>query len=221
MDKNTNNSPGADNSGSSEDPLRDGVPPPTRNFAATRKVLLALLLVSLALPALCLAGYGYYDYQRRYADAVTASERSTRVAEEQALKVMDLNAELVSRIEEQLGDATDAEIRDNELAIHEKLNAIAGGFPQVAAVSAFGDRGNLLVSSRFFPVPKINISQREDFIVSKRLSPEQYVSRPMAASVSGASVFNIVKARSATDGTFLGTVSVAIRRDYFIGFIRS
>jgi hypothetical protein len=196
----------------------DALPPPSRNFAATRRVLLALAAISVLVPVLCLAIYGYYDYQRRYADSVAASERSSRVAEEQARKVMDLNAELVSRAEELLGNENDVQLRNNEAAIHAKLNAIAGGFPQVAAVSAFGKTGDLLVSSSFFPVPRINIDNRDDFAVARRFRHEQYISRPMLASVSRTSVFNIVRARNASDGTFLGTVSVAIRRDYMVGF---
>lgn len=208
---------GSDPSDETPDGL-DALPPPSRNFAATRKVLLSLVAISVLVPGLCLAGYGYYDYQRRYADSVAASERASRVAEEQARKVMDLNAELVSRVEELLGNGTDAQVRNNEGAIHAKLNAVAGGFPQVAAVSAFGNTGDLLVSSRFFPVPRINIGTRDDFVVARRFRHEQYISRPLAASVSGTSVFNIAKARSAPDGTFLGTVGVAIRRDYMVGF---
>ena len=44
-------------------------PMPSRNFAATRRVLLIVLAVSIAFPLACLAGYGYFDYQRRIADS--------------------------------------------------------------------------------------------------------------------------------------------------------
>ncbi|BCG05463.1 hybrid sensor histidine kinase/response regulator (plasmid) [Paraburkholderia sp. PGU19] len=213
-----NNSPAAFSPHLADNPDADELPPPSRDFAGERKMLFVLLAASVLLPLICLAGYGYYDFQRRFADAVADSERSVRVAEEQALKVMDLNAELVSRIEEVLDDTPGTEVHNDEAPLHRRLGAIAGGFPQVAAISIFGESGSLLVSSRFFPVPPINVSQREDFLAARHLSPEQYFSQPMAASVSGASVFNIVKARTASDGTFLGTVSIALRRDYFIGF---
>ncbi|OUL83299.1 hybrid sensor histidine kinase/response regulator [Paraburkholderia hospita] len=216
--QNMNNGPAAPGADIPDDAVREGPPLPTRNFLATRRRLVFLLALSVLVPVVCLSGYGYYDYQRRYSDAVAISERAARVAEEQALKVMDLNTELVSRVEDLLGEMPDHKVRGNEAAIHERLNVFVGGFPQVAAISAFGGSGDLLVSSRFFPVPSVNVAKRDDFIAARNYRPEQYISKPMKASVSGARVFNTAKARTAADGKFLGTVSVALRRDYFVGF---
>src|SRR5689334_103152 len=213
---NSPEAPGRDHAGERSSP--DGLPPPARDFGGARKVLFLLLAVSIFVPAICLAGYGYYDFERRYADPVAESERSVRVAEEHAVKVMDLNAELVSRVEELLANASAEQVHDDERPLHSKLLTIAGGFPQVAAISVFGDMGKLLVSSRFFPVPPVSVAKREYFLAARQFSPEQHVSQPMAASVSGARVFNVAKARTGSDGGFLGTVSVAIRRDYFNNF---
>ncbi|MBN3753634.1 response regulator [Paraburkholderia sp. Tr-20389] len=199
-------------------PTGSGHALPSRNFARTRRVLLFMLVVTVIVPIAGLAGYGYYNYQQRYNDAVESSERMSRVGEEQALKVMDLNAELVSRVEELLGDMTDARIAADESALHQRLSRIAGGFPQVAAISSFGPSGRLLVSSRFFPAPAVNIRNRDDFLNARQYQPESYVSLPMQASVSKASVFNVTDARVAADGRFLGVVSVALRRDYFSSF---
>ncbi|MBN3765248.1 hybrid sensor histidine kinase/response regulator [Burkholderia sp. Ac-20365] len=191
---------------------------PSRNFARARKVLLFILAVTVAVPLGCLAGYGYYTYKQRYNNAVEASERMSRVAQEQALKVMDLNTELVSRVDELLADQTDEQIVRDQADIHRRLEKIAGGFPQVAAISAFGTSGQLLVSSRFYPVPAVNIQTRDDFINARHYQPEAYVSLPMQASVSKVSVFNVAQARRAADGQFHGVISVALRRDYFSSF---
>ncbi|SOE91247.1 hypothetical protein SAMN05446927_8147 [Caballeronia arationis] len=69
-------------------------PMPSRNFAATRRVLVIVLISSILVPLLCIAGYGYFDYQRRVADAVNIVDRLTRVAQEHALKIVDLNNEI-------------------------------------------------------------------------------------------------------------------------------
>ncbi|CAD6561257.1 hypothetical protein ACFQ3P_37920 [Paraburkholderia sabiae] len=198
--------------------LADQLPPPSRDFAATRKILLVLLAISVLVPVLCLGGYGDYDYQRRYQDAITSSDRTARIAEEQALKVMDLNAELVSRVSDLLGDRTDGQVLAEQAEIHQKLNAIAGDVPQVAAISAFGASGDLLVSSRFFPVPRLNVGRRDDFLLTERYRPEPYISLPMPAAISGMGVFNMAKARVAANGSFLGTVSIALKRDYLSAF---
>lgn len=67
------------------------LPLPTRNFVLTRRVLLLVLAASILIPFACLGIYGYYDYARRYADAEELTERLARVANEHALKVLDLN----------------------------------------------------------------------------------------------------------------------------------
>jgi hypothetical protein len=53
-------------------------PMPSRNFAATRRVLLIVLAVSIVFPLTCLAGYGYFDYQRRIADSNDVIDRLAR-----------------------------------------------------------------------------------------------------------------------------------------------
>jgi hypothetical protein len=136
-------------------------PMPSRNFAATRRMLLIVLAVSVVFPLICLAGYGYFDYQRRIADSNDMIDRLARVAEEQAVKVLDLNQQMSSRIVELLGNDDDAQIRAREAMLHDRLRGIGGDFSQVASIYLLGANGDLLVSSRTFPAPVMSIAQRE------------------------------------------------------------
>jgi hypothetical protein len=149
---------------------------PSRNFAATRRVLVIVLISSILVPLLCIAGYGYFDYQRRVADAVNIVDRLTRVAQEHALKIVDLNNEIETRILDLLGDSDDLKIRADEGRVHSRLNAIAGDYPQLAAISVFGTNGDLLASSRFFPAPQISVAGREDFRAARASAPKPYFS---------------------------------------------
>src|SRR5215471_18854911 len=99
---------------------------PSRNFAATRRMLLIVLAVSIVFPLACLAGYGYFDYQRRISDSGDVIERLARVTEEQVVKVLDLNQQMASRIVELVGSADDAQIRARESELHDRLRAIGG-----------------------------------------------------------------------------------------------
>lgn len=102
--------PEAQSADSTENATLD-LPLPARNFAATQKVLLIVLAASIIIPLACLCIYGYYDLQRRFSDADELTERLTRVANEHALKVMDLNQQMERRIVDMLGDSNDADIR--------------------------------------------------------------------------------------------------------------
>ncbi|CAB3787821.1 Sensor histidine kinase RcsC [Paraburkholderia ultramafica] len=195
-------------------------PMPSRNFAATRRMLLIVLAVSIAFPLACLVGYGYFDYQRRIADSNDMIDRLARVAEEQAVKVLDLNQQMASRIVELLGNADDTQIRARESELHDRLRAIGGDFPQVSSVYLLGAQGDLLVSSLTYPAPPVSISQREDFMAAKALRPQPYFSLPMFGPLSKTNVFTTATGRSGADGQFLGVVSVALRSDYFARFYR-
>ncbi|WGS54851.1 ATP-binding protein [Paraburkholderia sp. D15] len=193
-------------------------PMPSRNFAATRRLLLVVLAVSILFPLACLAGYGYFDYQRRIADSNDMIDRLARVAEEQAVKVLDLNQQMASRIVELLGNADDAQIRTRESELHDRLREIGGDFPQVSSIYLVGVNGDLLVSSLAYPAPAMSNAQRDDFTAAKAMRPQPYFSLPMFGPVSRTNVFTTSIGRSGVDGQFLGEVSVALRRDYFSRF---
>jgi signal transduction histidine kinase/CheY-like chemotaxis protein len=194
------------------------VPMPSRNFVVTRRVLAIVLVLSVVVPLGCLAGYGYFDFQRRVADASDIVDRLTRVAQEHALKVVDMNNEIGTRIVELLNDDDDAEVRKHEGRIYGRLNTIAADYPQLAAISVFGTNGDLLASSRFFPAPRISIAGREDFRAALASAPAPYFSRPLSGKVMQSDVFTTNMARLGNDGDFLGVVSIALKRQYFSEF---
>ncbi|ASL48234.1 Blue-light-activated protein [Burkholderia sp. AD24] len=195
-------------------------PMPSRNFAATRRMLLIVLAVSIVFPLACLTGYGYFDYQRRIADSNDMIDRLARVTEEQAVKVLDLNQQMASRIVDLLGNEDDAQVRAHDAQLHDRLREIGGDFPQVSSIYLLGAKGDLLVSSLAYPAPTMSNAQRDDFIAAKAMRPQPYFSLPIFGPVSRTNVFTTSTGRSGVDGQFLGEVSVALRNDYFLRFYR-
>ncbi|WP_233835568.1 hybrid sensor histidine kinase/response regulator [Paraburkholderia sp. ZP32-5] len=196
------------------------LPVPSRDFAATRRMLLIVLAVSILFPLACLTGYGYFDYQRRITDANDSIERLSRVADEQAVKVLDLNRQMGSRIIELLGDSDDAQIRAREAELYQRLREIDGDFPQVSSIALLGVDGDLLVSTLAYPAPAMSIAEREDFRAAKIMRPHAYFSQPMMGPLSKNNVFTTAIGRSGTNGEFLGVVTVALRTEYFSRFYR-
>ncbi len=197
-----------------------GTLPPARDFATTRRVLVAVLMASVVIPMVCIGLYAYFDYQRRQADSLDAVNRLARVAEENAVKVLDLNREMTSRIVEILGDLDEAQTREQQATLHARLDAMAGRLPQVAAISVFSADGDLVASSRWYPVPDISILQRADFRAARDRPQTTYFSLPMLGAVAQTDVFNTATSRTGSDGKFLGVVAVAVRRAYFRDFYR-
>ncbi len=193
---------------------------PEQNFAVRRMTLIALLVAAVLVPCVFVAAMAFNDLRTREADATDATLRTVRVAEEHALKVFDMNEALDARVVDLVQGLDDDGIRAREAAIHEKLQTMGGGYPQVAAVSIFGREGTLLASSRFFPAPPVSIRQREDFVGIRDGQVLEHVSKVMVGHVAGEIVFNTGVARRGDDGAFEGVVSVALRPSYFNAFYR-
>lgn len=192
---------------------------PSRNVAARRRVLTLVLAVAVAVPLLGLAGYGYFDYIRRVADANETIDHLARVAQEHALKVLDLNREMSLRVLDMLNDTDDAQLRAHQSSVHSKLKTIASDFPQVAAISVFGVDGKLLANSNYFPVPVVAFPDGDHFF-AMRTAPRFHISLPSLGDVSQKNVFETNVGRFGVDGAFLGIVSIALRREYFADFYR-
>ncbi|MEK6384929.1 hybrid sensor histidine kinase/response regulator [Paraburkholderia tropica] len=193
---------------------------PSHDFTVRRRTLIALLVAAIVLPCVYVATMAWNDLRTREADATDVTLRTVRVAEEHALKVFDMNDALDTRIVDGVQDLDDEGIRLNEAQIHEKLDAIGGGYPQVAAVSIFGRDGDLLASSRYSPPPPVSILTRDDFVGIRAGRMIDHVSRVMQGQVSGEIVFNTGVARHDAQGQFDGLVSVALRPAYFGTFYR-
>lgn len=115
---------------------------PEHDFAVRRVTLIVLPCVYVAVMA-------YNDLRTREATARDVAMRTVRVAEEHALKVFDLTETLDARIVDLVQDLDDEAVRQLEADIHDTLNTIGGGYPQVAAVSIFGASGMLLANSLY------------------------------------------------------------------------
>jgi hypothetical protein len=194
------------------------LPIPARNFASLRRIMIAVLVVSVLLPLGCLVAYGAYDYQRRIQEAGDVIDRLARVAEEEAVKVFDLNREIESRIVEYLGNDDEKTIRSHGLELHRKLRAIGGSFPQVAAIAIYSESGELLVTSRFYPAPTVSAKEREDFQAAAKSSIGPYFSMPTHSQFTGLDIFHTTLSRRDAKGRFLGVVAIALRRASFLNF---
>jgi signal transduction histidine kinase/CheY-like chemotaxis protein len=194
---------------------------PEPDFSVRRITLIVLLAAAIVLPCVYTAAVAYSDFQARVASATDATARTVRIAEEHALKVFDLNETLDARVDDLVRGLDNDAIRAREADIHNKLQDIGGGYPQVASVSIFGPEGLLLANSRYYPAPHASIATRDDFIGIRGGRMLEHVSKVMLWHAgSGDAVFNTGMARRGPNGAFVGLVSVALRRSYFESFYR-
>ncbi|WP_244817439.1 hybrid sensor histidine kinase/response regulator [Caballeronia sp. Lep1P3] len=194
------------------------LPPPHRDFSATRSIVVLLAIISLLGPLLFIGGYAWFDYHRRLTDAFNDVDRLTLVAEEQAATVQELNAEILARMAELVGEQKPEWISRLEPTMHQSLNAIVGHFPQIASASVFTATGALLADSRFYPVPAASISGTETLEAASEPGRQPHISLPQPGIVHSENVFAVSTSWVDSEGRSLGVLSISLRQQYFLEF---
>ena len=83
----------------------------------------------------------------------------------------------------------------------------------------FDSAGKGLASNRFFPVPRIDASDREYFRWHQANRPGVYISEPLISRTTGEAFFDVSR-RWDHDGKFAGVVTVSLYPTYFTEFYR-
>ena len=108
-------------------------------------------------------------------------------------------------------------IRDYEtyLFLKDKIS----GLPQVDAVTLIDVNGKLLNFSRFFPIPDVNVSDR-DYFKALKADPnlESYISMPVPNRGDGTWVIYLARRLNDPNGEFMGLILGAISLQYFENF---
>ena len=93
------------------------------------------------------------------------------------------------------------------------------GLPHVDAVTMINERGKLINFSRYWPIPDVNVSDRDYFkALSSDANADTFISAPVQNRGSG--TWNIYVARRLNDpnGAFMGLLLGAISQQYFENF---
>ena len=106
--------------------------------------------------------------------------------------------------------------------VHTILVDWARGLTHVDALNLIDARGRMINFSRSWPVPSIDVSDR-DFFVALKSDPRAniFVSKPVTSRGTGTWTIYLARRVSGPDGEFLGLILGAMRQDYFEDLYRS
>lgn len=138
-----------------------------------------------------------------------------------ALQAIELAQDAVV---EKLRDASDRAsyaAAAGNLSLHEELRARISSLQQVNALTVLDHTGRLLNFSRRWPIPAIDLSDR-DYFQELAADPklQRVISRPFQNRGDGIWTIYIARKVTATDGTFLGAVLGAVELGYFQNLYR-
>lgn len=108
--------------------------------------------------------------------------------------------------------------QDIHLLLREKIS----GLPQLGAVTVISRDGKLINFSRSWPVPEVDVSDR-DYFRAMKADPnlKSYISEPVQNRGSGSWTIFLARRVSGANGEFLGLILGAVELRYFEDFYRA
>jgi len=157
-----------------------------------------LVAASIILPVAIFLAASWVSYHQHLAESRDRVQRNLNTIYEHALKVFE-TFELSARYLDELADGvSEAEFRRRESEFNLRLRSLTEALPQLRDLWIIAPSGAPIVSGTVYPMPKLDLSDREYFRVQKE--------NPAA----GTYVSEVLKARAA-DTTFF-TLSRRISR---------
>ena len=197
---------------------------PSSALAASRQRTLrrlrAVILLAFALPLLALVCTALLLYRQAFVQAEAQLDAASRIAQEHALKMLETNEMVLARMLDLLGGDSDAELLARSGELHERLNEMAKGLPQVQGLFVHGADSRSLGMSRVSPPPRqIDYSDREWYLAHRAgEGGGLFITEQLRSRATGEAFFDMSRRRVLAGGRFGGSVHISLRPEYLTAF---
>jgi signal transduction histidine kinase/ActR/RegA family two-component response regulator len=183
--------------------------------------LRGMVVASVALPLLvfaCGAWLGWIETKRAALDNLVSQ---LAVADEAATRVLDTHILLAQRVNDLVGDMSDAAIVAREHELHDRFVAMIAGLSQVSAISVVGADGRPLVATTQYPVDHgLNVSDRPYFVALRDTRASFLIGGVGRGRLTGATEFTVASRRGSNPDQFRGAIVISVPPSYFNDFDR-
>jgi two-component system NtrC family sensor kinase len=194
--------------------------PRGRSIGGAVRLLHVLLVASVIVPAAAFAYAAWWGWRDIHDQALQQSSRIVQVLREHALKIFEAHEFVIDEVDERIKGMDWSAIRASQ-DVHNFIARLAKRqhlVTSVVLVAPDGKPGNV---SNTFPPPATDLSDRDYFIAAKAGQRGTIIGEPIAGRITGNRVFLLTRPRVASDGSFDGTIVVAISVNRFAEFYRS
>lgn len=175
-------------------------------------------ILSIAVPMFIYAALGIFRYVEATDSAEKRVSRSLRVAHEHAAKVIGGAEALQDRLFDMVDGKSLAQLRAGEAALHATLEAKVRDQGQIQSIWIIGADGKPIASSRFFPVPQIDYSDRAYFRFHSAGMKGRFLSEPFTTRTTGERIADLSVRFNGPDGSFGGIINISLLTSYFQQF---
>ncbi|WP_049975897.1 hybrid sensor histidine kinase/response regulator [Azospirillum sp. B506] len=193
------------------------------NLRASRPLRVLLLIGGLSVAVLLAATLHYIDSMRERELEGAERELSTlnlSLAEQTASATQSVDLVLTTIIDQLKSDGIDTPEeyvrRMGGRDTYQMLRARITGLPQLDAVTMIAADGHLINFSRYYPIPPVNVSDRDYFAYLRdHDTADPFISEPVQNRGNGSWTVYLARRISGQDGSFVGLVLGAIELSYF------
>jgi signal transduction histidine kinase/CheY-like chemotaxis protein len=177
-----------------------------------------LFAAAFFIPVGLLAIAGWLNFRQAQSYALHRAEQTTEALSEHALRTLRTH-ELIIDLVDRYVQGWSWERINTSRELHLLLHQLAERNPDIASIFLLDSRGRGWTSSRRFPMPPIDGSDR-DYFQALLKADVLYVSQPAASRLDHNPFFAVARRRSSADGKFDGLIAVSVNPAYFESFYR-
>jgi hypothetical protein len=195
-------------------------PTPIRRMRAEHWLMVCRLVLAIAIFAGAV-GMVVNLHNRSMTAHARELENTTQILADQTDRAFEAVRLMQAGLVERMRDLNVASAADYERAMsgysnHLMLKDKVGAWPHIGSLTLINSEGKLFNFSRFWPLPNIDVTDR-DFFRALKSDPTLtfFMSEPVRNRATGSWTIHLARKISGPDGEFFGLVSGAMEMDYF------
>jgi signal transduction histidine kinase len=174
-----------------------------------------LIAAAILVPAVVFVAAAVWNRAEVVREATDTIVRTTAVLDEHARKVFDTVDLLLHRVDDHVRRLSADEIATPDT--NDFLRALKEPLEQAVSIWVTDATGKVLAGSQFWD-PNVGLAEREFFAAQREADQGTYVSAAFTGRATRTPSFAVSRRRWSPDGSFAGTVHVALSPEYFARF---
>ena len=178
-----------------------------------------LLAASLIVPITLFVTFGWINYRSDFAAVRQDLIRTSQIAREHAIKVLEAQNEVADRVDDLIRGRTETEVSASEPALHDAMARIVSDLPDISSVMLINRSGAPIASAKVFPIPR-TLSFRDNafFRAVEGHHAGTFVDAPQIGAVSGRPFWGFARPWQGPAGELDGVIVVGVLPSVFENF---
>src|SRR5262245_11555273 len=183
------------------------------------KLIRALLVASVAVPIVAFGLFAWHSHNESLRAAEERAQRLASVVQEHTLKVFETIGLVLHTADQRLRGVSWDQIA-NSRPLWDELKKLEHSSEQVGAIFVVNRDGLGTLTTRAFPSPPVDFSDRDYYAEQRRVDQGLYVGQAYVGKISHDPIFNFSIRRTMADGSFDGVIGVSAYVRYFENYYR-